>query len=165
MASTLSGTLSVEVTSSDIDTQTVSHLIQSWMGDFNAQAVTDRLTFLRSRAGELRQRLDAITAEVDAIDREMDLAEAALKFHDRIHQSTDSSVSPSARTATTDRKRGRDAVMTIMRDSGSRRWTATQMLDEMIERGWADGKGDYHAVQVAMSRLARDKKIARPAYG
>lgn len=35
----------------------------------------------------------------------------------------------------------------------------------MISRGWADGKDDYHAVQVAMSRLARDKKIARPAYG
>jgi hypothetical protein len=159
----------------------VTPLIDEWLAALDVRTVEARRQFLESRATDLLRRMESLREELDGVIEELERARDVLQLKHRLAEPRDQKAAtvvtaPAAADAASTGQwfrfkkskplRGRQAVMRIMEDNPNvREWSATDLLNEMIRLGWAEGKADYHSVQVAMSRLARDGELVKPGYG
>ena len=60
------------------------------------------------------------------------------------------------------RKRGKEAILAVMRDDPESLWSLDRLADALVARGWMDrSDDDKHALQVACSRMYRRKELRR----
>lgn len=147
--------------------------LDRWIQELREEELQKRIRDLDARIAELRESEHELRRERAALTVEREQSQEALDFKQRwldIAQRVAMLQTPvsgfdDGRDPDEKPRRGRDSVRALMRNfPRETEWTAPRVLEELVKRDWAD-RDDTHAVQVNLSRMAREGELDRPARG
>jgi hypothetical protein len=133
--------------------------IDVWLSSLHEEDVLVQIKELETRASELLAEIDKLANERERVEVDLAKANEILAMKRRWQKPA-----PSSSTHGAAPRRGREAVRAIINEDPTRQWRPPDVLDALIERGWAD-EDDLHSVQVSLSRMFRNEELERPRRG
>jgi predicted nuclease with TOPRIM domain len=147
--------------------------LDRWIHELREDELQKRLRDLDARIEEIDEQNRSLLREKAALTVEREQSQEALNFKQRwleiaervaIMQTIPSFVDGSQPQEEKPR-RGKDSIRALLRQfPRETEWTAPRVLEELVKRGWAE-RDDTHAVQVNLSRMAREGELHRPSRG
>ncbi len=139
--------------------------IQTWLASLPDEAVEAELADLLAQIEDL-QRQVAVRREVLEMKRRWQGAPAGDTTDRRAPVQAGRRPAVEEELPADDervgRKRGKEAILAVMRDKPENVWTLDALAEAMVARGWMDRtEEDRHALQVACSRMYRRKELRR----
>jgi len=141
--------------------------IEGWLASLPEEDVMAELHDLEGQLRELERQV-ALRREVLAMKRRWAADETSSEVEGPAVDSNGSgptvgtAVSPDEDPDDGDVKRGKDAVLAVMREAPDRAWSLDAILDAWESRTWIeDREGSRHSLQVAASRMFRRKELKR----
>lgn len=144
--------------------------IDEWLSAFPLTDAEQEVRELQLEASKISAEIASLQREYGRITLALTKAQQALKFREdlaRQMEQADADFDPEpAPRRKEPRKRGKAAVLEIF-GAGPEGMIlrADDVRELMAERGWAEPDEDTHSIQVALSRLTREGKLKRVAYG
>jgi hypothetical protein len=138
--------------------------VESWISEGPDEPEIDAyIQALTTEAEKLEGRLADTRAKIQQATEVRELRRRWFKTEGGVSVATAEITSTG--TVVGEIPRGRTAVRLVLNAyPHDRKWRARDVLNVMIESGWATEK-DLHSVQVALSRMFRKKELQRPEQG
>jgi|GEM_PF-4071169 len=129
--------------------------VEKWLESLPEESIEAELEQLRHKAKEINRGIEI---------REQALTMKRTFTHERRDQARGNWPVRQTRVFSPNAPfRGRDAIRKVIEETPEkRRWTISEMLEAILQRGWT---GNTHSVQVNLSRMYRDGELDKESVG